>query len=210
MPRSRSSQSTANNAELDFALCSASGRHVDPGASRNRVFRLSCGSPHPDTPRRGPSRPWRGDMHDRDLHANILGVSAPWQFSDVVLEVVLEVVLDIAAGTVEAFVEHHGEASCPKCGKLCGDGDALGGARLAVHRVPRGGRDRLTERGGGVDERADPTDQADGVRVPEPRALPERDHLPSRRAGPPSEAGLSPHDLLKRRNSVVRKVQHGI
>ena len=45
-------------------------------------------------------------MHDRDLHANILGISAPWQFSDVVL--------DVAAGTVEVFVEHHGEASCPK------------------------------------------------------------------------------------------------
>ena len=45
-------------------------------------------------------------MHDRDPHANILGISAPWQFSDVVL--------DIATGTVEAFVEHHGEASCPK------------------------------------------------------------------------------------------------
>ena len=45
-------------------------------------------------------------MHDRDLHDNILGISAPWQFSDVVL--------DIAAGTVEVFVEHHGEASCPK------------------------------------------------------------------------------------------------
>jgi hypothetical protein len=45
-------------------------------------------------------------MHDRDLHANILGISAPWQFSDVVL--------DIAAGTAEAFVEHRGKASCPK------------------------------------------------------------------------------------------------
>jgi len=42
-------------------------------------------------------------MHDRDLHANILGISAPWQFSDVVL--------DVAAGTVEVFVEHHGEAA---------------------------------------------------------------------------------------------------
>ena len=202
MPRSRSSQSTANNAELDFALCSASGRHVDPGASRNRVFRLSCGSPHPDTPRRGPSRPWRGDMHDRDPHANILGISAPWQFSDVVL--------DIAAGTVEAFVERRGEAGCPKCGKPRAGNDAVGGAWLTLHRAPRGGRDRPAARGGGVDARADPADQADGVRVTEPRVLPARDHLPSRRAGPPSEAGLSPHDLLKRRNSVVRKVQHGI
>jgi hypothetical protein len=45
-------------------------------------------------------------MHDRDLHANIIGISAPLQYSDVVL--------DIATGTVEAFVEHRGEASCPK------------------------------------------------------------------------------------------------
>jgi hypothetical protein len=45
-------------------------------------------------------------MHDRDLHDNILGISAPWQFSDVVL--------DIAVDTVEVFVEHDGEASCPK------------------------------------------------------------------------------------------------
>jgi hypothetical protein len=45
-------------------------------------------------------------MHDRDLHANILGISAPRRFSDVVL--------DIAADMVEVFVEHHGEANCPK------------------------------------------------------------------------------------------------
>jgi hypothetical protein len=42
-------------------------------------------------------------MHDRDLYANILGSSAPWQFSDVIL--------DVAAGTVEVFVEHHGKAA---------------------------------------------------------------------------------------------------
>jgi hypothetical protein len=84
---------------------------------------------------------------------NILGISAPRQFSDVIL--------DIAAGTVEAFVEHRGEASCPKCGKPCAGYDAVGEARLALHRAPRGGRDRLAERGGGVDEPADPADQAE-------------------------------------------------
>jgi hypothetical protein len=42
-------------------------------------------------------------MRDRDLYANILGISALWQFSGVVL--------DVAAGTVEVFVEHHGKAA---------------------------------------------------------------------------------------------------
>ena len=42
-------------------------------------------------------------MGDRDVYANILGISALWQFSDVVL--------DVAAGTVEVFVKHHGEAA---------------------------------------------------------------------------------------------------
>jgi hypothetical protein len=42
-------------------------------------------------------------MRDRDLYANILGISALWQFSDVVL--------GVAAGTVEVFVEHHGKAA---------------------------------------------------------------------------------------------------
>ena len=42
-------------------------------------------------------------MGDRDLCANILGISALWQFSGVVL--------DVAAGTVEVFVEHHGKAA---------------------------------------------------------------------------------------------------
>ena len=55
-------------------------------------------------------------MRDRDLYAKILGISAPWHVSDVVL--------DVAAGTVEVFVEHRGEASCPKCGKACAGYDA--------------------------------------------------------------------------------------
>ena len=37
-------------------------------------------------------------MRDRDLYAKILGISAPWHGTDVVL--------DVAAGTVEVFVEH--------------------------------------------------------------------------------------------------------
>ena len=71
-----------------------------------------------------------------------------------------------AVGTVEDFlehfVEHSGEASCPKCGKPCAGDDALGRARLAVHRVSRGACDRPAEQGGGVDERTDPADQAGG------------------------------------------------
>jgi hypothetical protein len=54
------------------------------------------------------------------------------------------------------------------------------------------------ERGGGVDEREDPADQVDGVRVPQQGALPQRDPLPPRGAGSPSEACLNPHDFLKR------------
>ena len=73
--------------------------------------------------------------------------------------------------------------------------DGAGGAD-GPH-APRGD----PERGGGVDERADPEDQAHGVRVPQPGALPERDPLPSRRAGPLSESGLSPHEFLKRLKS---------
>jgi hypothetical protein len=39
-----------------------------------------------------------------------------------------------------------------------------------------------------------------GVRIREPRALPQRDPLPFRRAGSPSDAGLNPHEFLKRRD----------
>jgi transposase len=52
----------------------------------------------------------------RALYAKILGISAPWRVTDVVL--------DVAAGTVEVFVEHRGEARCPKCGKSCAGYDA--------------------------------------------------------------------------------------
>ena len=55
-------------------------------------------------------------MRDRDLYAKILAICAPWHVSDVVL--------DVAAGTVEVFVEHRGEARCPKCGKPCAGYDA--------------------------------------------------------------------------------------
>lgn len=50
-------------------------------------------------------------MRDCDLYAKILGITAPWHVSDVVL--------DMAAGTVEVLVEHRGQACCPKCGKGC-------------------------------------------------------------------------------------------
>ncbi len=55
-------------------------------------------------------------MRDRDLYTKILGITAPWHVSDVVL--------DMAAGTVEVFVEHQGQACCPKCGKSCGGYDS--------------------------------------------------------------------------------------
>jgi hypothetical protein len=73
------------------------------------------------------------------------------------------VILGVAVGTVVFFLEHRGEASCPKCGKPCAGDDAVGEARFALHRARRGGRDRPAERSGGVDERADPADQAVGV-----------------------------------------------
>ena len=50
-------------------------------------------------------------MRDRDLYSRILGISAPWHVTDVLL--------DVQAGTVEVVVEHRGEACCPKCGKPC-------------------------------------------------------------------------------------------
>ncbi len=50
-------------------------------------------------------------MRDRELYAKILGISAPWFVTDVVL--------DVAAGTVEVFVEHRGSARCPHCEKSC-------------------------------------------------------------------------------------------
>jgi hypothetical protein len=53
-----------------------------------------------------------------------------------------------AAGRVGYFGEHRGEASSPKCVKFSAGCDAVGGVPLAVHRVPRGGRDRLAERRG--------------------------------------------------------------
>ena len=120
-----------------------------------------------------------------------------------VLGVVPDVVPGVAVGTVVFFLEHRGEASCPKSGKPCAGDDAVDGSRFTVHRAPRGGRDRSAERGVGVAERTDSTDQADGVRVPEPRAPRERDPVPSPKAGSPSEAGLNPHDCLKRQKCVV-------
>jgi len=50
-------------------------------------------------------------MRDRDLYSKILGISAPWHVTDVIL--------DMPAGKVEVVVAHRGEACCPKCGKPC-------------------------------------------------------------------------------------------
>jgi transposase len=50
-------------------------------------------------------------MRDRDLYAQILGITSPWHVSDVRL--------DVPAGRVEVIVEHRGQACCPQCGKSC-------------------------------------------------------------------------------------------
>jgi transposase len=50
-------------------------------------------------------------MRDRDLYAQILGITAPWHVSGVRL--------DVPAGKVEVVVEHRGQACCPQCGKAC-------------------------------------------------------------------------------------------
>jgi transposase len=50
-------------------------------------------------------------MRDRDLYAQILGITSPWHVSDVRL--------DVPAGKVEVIVEHRGQACCPQCGKSC-------------------------------------------------------------------------------------------
>jgi transposase len=60
-------------------------------------------------------------MRDRELSARILGFSAPWQVTD---RQGTELILDVSVGTVEVFVEHRGQTSCPKCGKPCAGDDA--------------------------------------------------------------------------------------
>jgi transposase len=55
-------------------------------------------------------------VRDRDLYAQILGITAPWHVSDVRL--------DVPAGKVEVVVEHRGQACCPQCGKACPGYDA--------------------------------------------------------------------------------------
>jgi hypothetical protein len=50
-------------------------------------------------------------MRDRGLYAQILGVTAPRDVSDVRL--------DVPAGKVEVVVEHRGQSRCPQCGKAC-------------------------------------------------------------------------------------------
>lgn len=50
-------------------------------------------------------------MHDKDLYATILGITAPWQ--------VVNVSLRAGAEEVEVFIEHDGvmPLSCPQCGQ---------------------------------------------------------------------------------------------
>jgi hypothetical protein len=55
-------------------------------------------------------------MRDRWLYAKILGSSASWHSTCVIL--------DASASTVELFVEHRGEAICPKRAKPCAGCDA--------------------------------------------------------------------------------------
>jgi len=50
-------------------------------------------------------------MRDRDLYSKILGTSAPWH--------VTEVLLDVPAGKVEVVVEYRGGSCCLKCGEPC-------------------------------------------------------------------------------------------
>ena len=70
-----------------------------------------CGQPLPGGGRRDAGGAYFGRMRDRDLYSKILGVSAPWHVTDVLL--------DMPAGKVEVVVEHRGEACCPKCGRSC-------------------------------------------------------------------------------------------
>ena len=51
---------------------------------------------------------------------------------------------------------------------------------------------------GGVDEREDPADQGDGLRIPEKGALPQRKPLPPRGTWSLPEARFNPHNFLKR------------
>ena len=53
-------------------------------------------------------------MRDRDLYAQILGITAPWHVSDVRL--------DEPAGTVAVVVGHRGPTCCAQCGKARGPG----------------------------------------------------------------------------------------
>jgi hypothetical protein len=59
------------------------------------------------------------------------------------------------------------------------------------------------QRGRGVAERKDLADQGDGLRVPQQGALPQRDPLPPWRPGPLPEVRISPHDYLKRHESIA-------
>lgn len=62
------------------------------------------------------------------------------------------------------------------------DGDGSTAGSDTPRRDPERGGAAGDQRPGGVDEREDPADQTDGVRVPESRPLSYRDPVPSRRA----------------------------
>jgi hypothetical protein len=70
-------------------------------------------------------------MRDRELYTKILGISAPWYFTDVVL--------DVSAGTVDVFVEHRGQAGCrsaPSPARATTRGAAAGGTSTPASSRP--------------------------------------------------------------------------
>ncbi len=83
-----------------------------PANLKNWVFRNPCGYSRWGGPVPCLSGgPYRARMRDRDLYAQILGITSPWHVSDVRL--------DVSAGKVEVVVEHRGQACCPQFGKAC-------------------------------------------------------------------------------------------
>ena len=77
--------------------------------------------------------------------------------------------------------------------------------QAALGRGDRRGRDERHQRPLRGDQREDPVDQAAGLRVPQPRAVPQRHLLLSGRARPlPRRAGC-PHEILKRRARLASR-----
>jgi hypothetical protein len=75
------------------------------------VFRILYGGSRSGSGRGEAGLAYLGRMRHRDLYSRILGISAPWHVTDVLL--------DAPAGKVEVVVEQRGEARCPKCGMTC-------------------------------------------------------------------------------------------